>query len=172
MSVNGEDMEGDKSPHEPDVVVGIAVQHGVAYFAVVQCPDILLLTDPLDRIVPTEQVDRAEVLRNFRDRVAQELRRLQPRAVGVGFTRKYKGWTAQEAFTRFSLDAAAMLAAVDLHIPCLQVRQEDAARAVGAAPKLLADHAAARLGIQKTTYWSERVWAIATALYVAQERCG
>ena len=164
----------DGESHPPDgsgVVVGIAVQHGQAYFAVVECPDKLLLSDPLDRITPTQQVDRPEGLADFRDRVAQELRRLRPVAVGVGFTRKYKSWTAEEAFSRFSLDTAAMLAAVDLNIPCTQVRQEDAARAVGIAPTALAQHAAATLGVEPTKYWNERVWAIATALQVAQEQC-
>jgi hypothetical protein len=154
-----------------EVVVGISVRGGQAYLAVVECPDKFVATDPLDRITPTQQVERPEVLGDFHDRVAQELRRLRPRAVGVGFTRKYKNWTAEQAFRRFSLDAAAMLAAVDLGIPCQQVREEDAARAVGVAPTKLAEEAAGHLGIGETDYWNDRVWAIATALHVAKCNC-
>jgi hypothetical protein len=171
MNAGSADIEGDKNGADLGVVVGLAVLGGIAYFAVVRCPDRLLLTDPLDRIVPTKQVDPPQALANFRDRVGQEFRRLQPRAVGVGFTRKYKNWKAQDAFRRFSLDATAMVAAVDLNIPCQQVRQEDAARAVGVAPAKLVEQAAAKLGINETKYWNERVWAIATALHVAQTHC-
>lgn len=170
MSMPQETPESDR-PDGPGVVVGISVRGGEAYFAVVQCPDTPLVDDPLERITPTQQIDRPAGLADFRDRVAQELRRLQPRAVGVGFTRKYSSWTAEDAFRRFGLDAAAMLAAVDLGISCQRVREEDAAGAVGVAPTKLPEQAPARLGIDKTKYWSHRVWAIATALHVAKEQC-
>lgn len=137
-----------------------------------RCPDTVLLDDPLDWITPTEQVDRPEALGDFRDRVKQELRRIKPHAVGVGFTRKYKNWTAQQAFKRFSLDAAAMLAAVDLGIACRQVREEDAARSLGVAPTKLAELAPTKLGIDRTNYWDDRVWAIATALCIAEDSAG
>lgn len=162
--------DSDDAPG-PGRVVGVSVRGGRAYFAVVECPDTFVAGDPLDRITPTQQVERPDVLGDFKDRVAQEFRRVRPRAVGVGFTRKYKNWSAEQAFKRFSLDAAVMLAAFDLGIPCQQVKEEDAARAVGVAPTKLAEQAAARLGIDATDYWDERVWAIATALHVAKDAC-
>jgi hypothetical protein len=159
----------EDSAHEPPpIVVGMLVAARIAYFAVASPACVLHLDDPLDRIVPTPQLDRPEVIADFRDRVAQEFRRLRPAAVGVAFTRRYMGWNANDAFDRFSLDTAAMLAAVDLGIRCERVRQEDAADAVGVAPAKLGAQAAARLGIDRTRYWNDRVWAIATAVYMAR----
>ena len=152
-------------------MLGVSVRGGRAYFALVRCPNVPLLDDPLDRITPTEQGDHPAVLANFRDRVVQELRRIRPRAVGVGFTRKYQQWTAEEAFTRFTLDAAVMLAAVDLNIDCQRVSEEDAARAVGVPPKDLPERAPGALGVAKTKYWKDRAWALAVALHVAATQC-
>jgi hypothetical protein len=154
-----------------DLVVGVSVRGGRAYFAAVRCPDTVLIDDPLDRIAPAAQGEHAAVLANFRDRVSQEFRRLRPRAIGIGFTRKYQQWTAEDAFTRFTLDAAVMLAAVDLNIPCSRVREEDAARAVGLPPNMLAQAASAKLAITRTKYWNDRAWAIAVAIAIAGKYC-
>jgi hypothetical protein len=122
--MKGHTNSPNTGPDASERVLGISVRGGRAYFALVQCPSTPLLGDELDRISPSAQDDHAAVLGNFRDRVSQELRRLQPRAVGVGFTRKYQNWSAAEAYARFTLDAAVMLAAVDLNIDCASRRRD------------------------------------------------
>jgi hypothetical protein len=168
MSGPVDDPVGNAGPSEK--VLGVSVRGGQAYFALVCCPATPLLAGELDRITPSTQGVHATQLGNFRDRVSQELRRIQPGAVGVGFTRKYNNWAAEDAYTRFTLDAAVMLAAVDLNIECVRVSEEDAARAIGVPPKDLSARAAGALGVTPTKYWKERAWALAVALHVAQTR--
>lgn len=166
----GEDEDQQNAP--PDkLVVGVSIHAGVAYFGVVKCPDVILIDDRLDRIVPATQGSLSTDLDDFKNRVLQELRRLQPHAVGVGFTRKYGGWTAQNAFKRFSLDAAVMIAAAELGVRCDRVKLEAAAKAVGVPPTKMDELGASSLGISPPRNRTERTWAVATALAVAETVC-
>jgi hypothetical protein len=148
--------------------VGINVSGGIAYLGVANAGGEVALDDPAPRIGPNAQLDVARRLEDFRSRIAQELRRIRPQAVGVARTRRYQRWGYQEAFDRFTLEAAVMLAAVQEGFPCRQVKQEDAARATKVPVTKIAEALPERLGIEPTPYWRDRSVAFATALTLAE----
>lgn len=151
------------------VYLGLRISSGVAYFGAVESPDQLLLDDPLDKLASNTHLDTAAKLEDFRARVAQELRRLEPAAVGVARTMRYQQWSYQSAFDRFSLEAAAMLAATAEQIPCYVVKQERAGKAVGLPPNQIADRLAGRLGIEAPAHWEHRSVAFAAALALVED---
>jgi hypothetical protein len=155
---------GERKP----IHLGISVAGGAVYLGVVREPDELVLDDPAERIQPSAQLDLAAQLGDVRDRIRQELRRLQPAAAGVARTRKYTSWQYQAAFDRFSLETAAILACVDEEVSCRLVRGEDAAKAVPAPPTKVTERAHRQWDITPMAYWKERVWAFATAMALAK----
>lgn len=156
---------------EGEVYVGINIASGAAFIGAVRCPDQVLLDDGADRILPNEDLDYPRRLEDFRARLAQELRRLRPAAVGIARTLKFKQWSMSEATTRFGFEAAAMLAAVQEDIPCELVRQEDAAPSCEVPLKRAAELLPDALGIEKTPYWKDRSVAFMVARHLAAERC-
>ncbi len=153
------------------IYVGINIASGAAFLGAVRCPDRVLLDDGADRILPSEDLDYPARLEDFRLRLAQELRRLRPAAVGLARTRMFKNWTMAAATQRFGFEAAAMLAVVGEGIACELVRQEDAARSVGVPIKEAPDHLPEALGIEKTPFWKDRSIAFMTARHLAVEGC-
>jgi hypothetical protein len=157
------------SAEERPIFVGINIAGGAAYLGVVRAPEEILVSDQGDRILPNDGLDRPLRLEEFRVRLAQEMRRLQPAKVGIARTRMFKNWTMKAASNRFGFEAAAMLAAVQEGFPCELVRQEDAAKAVGVpierVPELLPD----AIGISKTPYWKDRATAFLIARFLAGE---
>jgi Holliday junction resolvasome RuvABC endonuclease subunit len=153
------------------VHVGINITSAGAYLGAVRCPDLVLAEDGADRILSNQELDLPARLEDFRARVAQELRRLQPARVGLARTLMFKNWTMKGATARFSFEAAAMLAAVQEGYPCELVRQEDAAKSVGVALKEASKQLPAALGIEKTPYWKERSVAFMVARHLAEEHC-
>jgi hypothetical protein len=156
---------------EGEVYVGINIASGAAFLGAVRCPDQVLLDDGADRILPSEELDLPRRLEDVRARLAQELRRLQPAAVGVARTLKFKQWSMSAATTRFGLEATAMLAAVQEDIPCMLVRQEDAARSAGVPLKRAEELLPGALKIEKTLYWKDRAPAFMVARHLAAEGC-
>ena len=96
---------------------------------------------------------------------------MQPTAVGVARTLKFKQWSMSAATTRFGLEAAAMLAAVQEDFSCTLVRQEDAARSAGVPLKRAEELLPAALQIEKTRYWKDRAPAFMVARHLAAEEC-
>src|SRR4051794_36295556 len=92
------------------IYVGINIASGEAFLGVMR-GDEALVDDNADRIRPNVQLGDAPRFEDFRARVGQELRRLQPAAIGVARTRMYGKWTMANASKRFGLEAAAMIAA-------------------------------------------------------------
>ena len=153
----------------PPVYLGIQIASGVAYLGVVREDGEVLVDDPADRIRPNAQLDEASLYENFRARVGQELRRLQPAVVGVARTRKYSQWTMADATKRFGLEASAMIAAAQEGIECRLVTQEEAVKTVKAPIPRLTDVLPERLGIEPTPYWKDRAVAFLVAAHLAGE---
>jgi hypothetical protein len=154
--------------NEP-IFLGINIAGGAAYLGTVRAPREILVADQADRILPNDGLDRPLRLEDFRARLAQEMRRLQPAKVGVARTRMFKNWTMKAASNRFGFEAAAMLAAVQEGFDCELVRQEDAAKAVGVPIEKVPELLPAALGISKTPYWKDRAAAFLVARHLAGE---
>jgi hypothetical protein len=151
----------------PPTYVGINIASGVAYFGAVRRGEALV-EDSADRIRPNAQLDDSPRYENFRARVAQELRRLQPAVVGVARTRKYGQWTMAAATKRFGLEAAVMIAAAQEGIDCRLVTQEEAAKTVKVPIPRLTDLLPERLGIEPTPpYWDDRAVAFLVGAHLA-----
>jgi len=160
-----------KVDQDQPVYVGINIASGGAYLGAVQCFDVVLTDDQADRILPNEELDYPARLEDFRARVGQELRRLQPAGVGLARTRMFKNWTMSSATVRFGFEAAAMLAAVQEGFPCSVVRQEDAARSAEVPMERMIELLPKALGIEKTRYWKDRSVAFMVARHLAAEGC-
>jgi hypothetical protein len=155
------------APGDPPTYVGINIASGVAYFGAVRGGEILV-RDSADRIRPNGQLDDATRYENFRARVAQELRRLQPALVGIARTRKYGQWTMATATKRFGLEAAAMISAAQEDIECRLVTQEEAAKSVEVPIQRLTAILPERLGVEPTAYWNDRAVAFLVAAHLAK----
>lgn len=148
--------------------VGVNIASGAAFLGALRGGEALI-EDAADRIKPNAQLDDAPRFEDFRARVGQELRRLQPAIVGIARTRKYSNWTMANASTRFGLEAAAMIAAEQEGLPCRLVTQEEAAKTVKAPIPRLTQALPGRLGIQPTPYWGDRAVAFLIAAHLAWE---
>jgi hypothetical protein len=151
-----------------DLFLGVHIASGIAYLGVATSADGLIMSDPADRIRPSPQLADANQLGDFRDRVSQEIRRLQPAEVGVFRTTRFRNWSFTDAWTRFSLETAVMLAAVGEGVPSRHVVAEDASGTVPCPPNKIPDIAAEAWGVQRPQYWRERAPALAAALALAR----
>lgn len=151
--------------------VGINIVAGEAWIGIVQCPDDLVLDDPLKRLARAQYLEPADALHDFVDRFREELRRIQPVAVGVANTRLYVGWKYADALKRITLEAAIMLAASAEEISFESVRQEDVFKAVGAPYMEFPKRAAEQLAIDPPPNWDKRALAFGSALKLAKDRC-
>jgi hypothetical protein len=160
---------GDEGPARR--VVGVHLAAGVAYLAVIECPDRPLVDDPAERLIPAQNLAGAEQLADFASRIDQELRRIAPIVVGVLHPKLYGNWTYRDAFRRVSLEAAIMLSANGLGIAYEQVKRDAALKALQIPGKDESRWAAERLGITPPRYWNERSWAFIAAGALAKESC-
>lgn len=148
--------------------LGVNVVRGVAYFGAVDHRGLPMLHDELECVRPTEQLGDAERLDEFRKRVGQEIRRLNPAEVGVLRTTKFSQWKFKDAWARFPLEAAVMLAATEERVPSRHIYAEDAARTAGGDKSKISDLAAGTWGVAPTDrYWKERAPAFAAAVALA-----
>lgn len=160
---NAIDPDQQKAP----VFVGVNIASGCAYLGVC-CGSEVLVGDGADLVVPNGQLADGARLEDFRARIAQELRRLRPKVVGVARTRKYNNWTMANATTRFGLEAVVLLAAVQEGFDGRIVTQEEAAREVGVPVTKVAEQLPSRLGIEPTSHWNERSVAFLIAGHLAE----
>jgi hypothetical protein len=155
------------STDDQPIFLGINIAGGAAYLGAVRAPEEVLVNDQADRILPNDGLDLPLRLEDFRARLAQEMRRLQPAKVGIARTRMFKNWTMKAASNRFGFEAAAMLAAVQEEFECELVRREDAAKPVGVPIEKVPELLPSALGISKTPYWKDRAAAFLIARYLA-----
>jgi hypothetical protein len=149
--------------------LGIQVAARVLYFGVAMANNLAPDTGP-PRLKPSDQLELAAQLGDVRDQVRSELRALAPAGVGVLRTTKFSQWKYKDAFGKFSLETAAILACVDEGVPVRLVTAEEAASAVPASRANLPAQALKAWGISpKPPYWNDRAWAIATAAALAVE---
>ncbi|HXF31589.1 MAG TPA: hypothetical protein VN522_08705 [Solirubrobacterales bacterium] len=148
------------------VHVGINVASGTTYIGVMRGTEPLV-DDGADRIRPNAQLDHAARFEDFRARLGQELRRLQPRVVGIARTRKYGNWTMANASTRFGLEAVAMIAAEQEGLECRLITQEEAAKSVEVPIPRLSEALPKRLGMEQTPHWNDRAVAFLVAAHLA-----
>lgn len=155
---------------DAQVAVGVHIAGGDAFLGTVRVPDVPLLDDPAARLRPSQNLAGADQLADFVTRFRQELRRLAPTVVGVLWPRLAANWVYKVAFTRVSLEAAIMIATDAEGIRYEHVKQGDAARAVGTKANQIPDGALRRFGLnERPTYWIDRSYAFAGALYLASE---
>lgn len=163
-----EAMSGDEDGTSGRTV-GVHIASGVAYFAVVECPDRAVIDDPADRIIPAANLAGADQLADFASRVGQELRRVEPVAIGVIHPKRYGNWSYKDAFRRVSLEASMMLTAHGLGIRSEQVKVERALKTLQIPGKDESRWIAELLGIKPPRYWNERSWAFIAAAALAKE---
>jgi hypothetical protein len=156
----------DPNQQQEPVFVGVNIASGCAYLGVC-CGSEVLVGDGADLVMPNSQLTDGLRLEDFRARLSQELRRLHPRAVGIARARKYNNWTMANATTRFGLEAAVLLAAVQEGFDGRIVTQEEAARGVGVPVTKIADKLPGCLGIEPTPHWNERATAFLIARHLA-----
>jgi hypothetical protein len=147
-------------------VLGVNVEEGVAYLAVVDAPGRARL-DLADRLIPPAELDPAERLAAFTTRVTRELHHLRVGGVAVARPIRHTDWRYAEAFTRASIETCFTLAAHALSLSVDFVGQHHAANLVGMTIDNVADTLPARLEIRKTPQWAHRCPAVLVALAVA-----
>jgi hypothetical protein len=147
--------------------VGVAVASGTAYLAIATANQILL-DDPAEQVACNDRLHDAERLEDFRGRLGQVFRRVQPVEVGVARTTRFARWTYKDAFARFGLEAAVLIAAAHEGFAARVVTREEAARGAGVPMPTLHEQLAPTLGIERTSHWSHRALAIATAVALAR----
>lgn len=128
----------------------------------------VLVEDGADRVAPNMQLADAARLEDFRARLAQEFRRLQPAMVGVARTRKYQNWSMADATMRFGLEAVVLLAAVQEGFEARIITQEEAARTVGVPVTKIAEQLPHSLEIERTSRWKDRAVAYLVARHLAE----
>lgn len=156
-------------------VIALNIAAGSVYGAVVSCPDAL---DParLERLQLAEGLEPAEQLADFAARFRQELREIEPVAVGVVHTRLYANWKYADAFKRISIEAAIMLTVTDSSTTAAPIRyqlikQEKMAKTVGIPLKTLVEVGTERWGEAVPRYRNHRLPAVVGAFALAQEHC-
>jgi hypothetical protein len=148
-------MSGDETSS-----LGVNVAAGVVYIAA-RRPDESLEVLKLEI---AEHMDAAAGLRDFGERVAQELRRLQPSSVAIVEPKgRRQGWAYGEAFRRASLDTMVMSAAAQVGVPVERVATSHVIKALELDKEDPAGALEKRLGDPRPPYWS-KAWLGPTAV--------
>jgi pyruvate/2-oxoglutarate dehydrogenase complex dihydrolipoamide acyltransferase (E2) component len=149
-------------------VLGVNIDGGVAYLAVVDAPDRVRL-DVLDRLAPRGDRDPHVALADFAARVARVLRELQVDAVGVVRPLRYANWRYADAFARVSLETCFMVEASRQSLRFEWVGQQHASNVLGVPVDRLTESLAGRLGVERGPGWIKRSPALVVALAIASE---
>ncbi|ASY33584.1 MULTISPECIES: hypothetical protein [unclassified Streptomyces] len=156
-------------------LLGVAVSSGAIYYGALAVPDetqgISYIAEAPERLIPAAGLTGAQRLADTHQRIAQDIRVLQPDAVTVVATRKNNQWVYRDAFERISMISALMLTCVEQGIPLEEWTTERIGKLVGTpAPKLTSfDHMT--VGFERIpTYWNAgRGPAFAAAMACATE---
>jgi hypothetical protein len=149
-------------------VLGVNIDAGVAYLAVVDTPDRVRL-DAVDRLAPAGDREPHVALADFASRVARLLRELEVDAVGIVRPLRYANWRYADAFARVSLETCFMLEASRQSLRFEWVGQQHAANVLGVPVERLTESLASRLGVERGPGWSKRAPALVVALAIASE---
>ena len=156
------------SPRRLGRVLGVNIDAGVAYLAVVDSPDRVRL-DAADRLAPAGDREPHVALADFAGRVTRLLRELEVDAVGIVRPLRYANWRYADAFARVSLETCFMLEASRQSLRFEWVGQQHAANVLGVPVERLTESLASRLGIERGPGWSKRSPALVVALAIASE---
>jgi hypothetical protein len=149
-------------------VLGVNIDTGVAYLAVVETPDRVRLDAP-DRIAPATELETHVALADFAQRVARLLREHEIDAVGIVRPMRYANWRYAEAFARVSVETCIMLEASRQSLRFEWVGQQHASNVLGVPVERLSESLATRLGLERGATWSKRCPAMLVALAIASE---
>ncbi|MGW9174591.1 hypothetical protein [Streptomyces decoyicus] len=158
--------------------LGVAVSSGAIYYGALAVPDatqdISHITGAPERLLPAAGLTGAQRLADTHQRIAQDIRVLQPDAVIAVATRKRNQWVYREAFERVSVISALMLTCVEQGIPCEEWTTERIGKLVSTPAPKLATFDYKAVGFERIpTYWNVgRGPAFAAATAYAAETCG
>jgi hypothetical protein len=147
-------------------VLGVHIDAGVAYLALVEAPDRVKL-DVLDRLAPAADKEPHVALAEFSNRVARLLREYEVDAVGIVRPMRYANWRYADAFARVSLETCFMVEASRQSLRFEWVGQQHAANVLGVPVERLTESLAGRLGVERGPGWSKRSPALVVALAIA-----
>ncbi|MEU7225116.1 hypothetical protein [Streptomyces chrestomyceticus] len=156
-------------------LLGVAVSSGAIYYGALavsdETQDISNIAGAPERLLPAVGLTGAQRLADTQQRIAQDIRVLQPDAVTVVATRKNNQWVYRDAFERISMISALMLTCVAQGVPFEEWTTERIGKLVNTpAPKLASfDHRI--VGFERIpTYWNVgRGPAFAAAMAYATE---
>jgi hypothetical protein len=149
-------------------VLGVNIDGGVAYLALVETPDRVKL-DAVERLAPATDKEPHVALADFSGRVARLLREVEIDAVGIVRPLRYANWRYTDALARISVETCFMLEAGRQSLRFEWVGQQHAANVLGVPVERLTDGLAGRLGVERGAGWSKRSPAIVVALAIASE---
>jgi hypothetical protein len=147
-------------------VLGVNIDGGVAYLALVEAPDRVKL-DAVDRLSPSGDKEPHVALAEFSGRVARLLREFEVDAVGIVRPMRYANWRYADAFARVSLETCFMVEASRQSLRFEWVGQQHAANVLGVPVERLTESLAGRLGVERGPGWSKRSPALVVALAIA-----
>ncbi|MFF7879713.1 hypothetical protein ACH40F_04915 [Streptomyces sp. NPDC020794] len=140
-------------------VLGVTVSSGAIHYGALtvaqDTQDISYTPGAPERLVPALGLTGAQRLGDTHQRIAQEIRVLQPDAVIVVATRKNNQWVYREAFDRISLISALMLSCVEQGVTCEEWSTERIGKLVGIPAPKLASFDCKEVGFaQLPLYWT------------------
>ncbi|MFE7856333.1 hypothetical protein [Streptomyces sp. NPDC057403] len=140
-------------------VLGVTVSSGVIHYgALIVAQGTQDCSHPSgapERLVPALGLTGAQRLGDTHQRIAQDIRVLQPDAVIIVATRKNNQWVYREAFDRISLISALMLSCVEQEVTCEEWNTERIGKLVGVPAPKLASFNCTEVGFaQPPLYWT------------------
>jgi len=123
-----------------------------------------VVADELSNLRLSTNMDPADAMLDLANRFRQHLRRLQPAAVALMNTTRYRGWSWSQAARRAHLEAIVMLVCADLGITYRLIRQEDAVRTLEIPRGDFSRALSGTPGTAGWTAWNDRAVALAAAL--------
>jgi hypothetical protein len=149
-------------------VLGVNIAAGVAYLALIERPDIPMMIEAV-KMAPSDALVDATRLKEFGDRFAQEVRRLEVGLVAVAHPRPRPsgGWKYGDAFERVAMEVTIMLSLKSAGIEYRCVQQHAAAKATGVSKPGEAHEELAGRVTGKPTHWDKRAVALMVALAAA-----
>ena len=158
-------------PGERGSVLGVNIDRGVAFLAVVD-PPAMPQMDAIEELRPDWERDPREMVADFVERTTSTLRDLGVGSIALARPVRYTNWTYRNAFERVSLETCFLLAAHRLDLGFDSVGTNHAANTVGLPMKGLSDTLRTKLRIERSAGWPDRWPALLVAVAVLLERQG
>jgi hypothetical protein len=151
------------TPRRASRVLGVNLVEGIAYLGVLEDGGVPRLDAP-EKIVLAPDTETAEALAGFAAEVGRVLRHTAVGVVAVARPERYSNWTYADAFDRISLETCIAVEAYAQGVRYESVGQNHAANVVGLPLAQVGERLAGRLGIRRTTAWTDRWPAFLVAL--------